>query len=184
MLAGADGSGRGSHPIGRRPHSHLVRERGLEPPPLAGPDPKSGVSAISPLARSPFDPPAPTIPARPRNHHRHLAAEPGNRRRSAPRGACDHNHRLHRRARSAQAADGIVHGGPWLSQLLPGAGRDRRPRPAGAGAVSTRGALAFAKSPERALVSRGLYAQRPGTGRALFWWWVRRVVGRAAPRFS
>ena len=29
----------------------LVRERGLEPPPLAGPDPKSGVSAISPLAR-------------------------------------------------------------------------------------------------------------------------------------
>jgi site-specific DNA recombinase len=30
---------------------NLVRERGLEPPPLAGPDPKSGVSAISPLAR-------------------------------------------------------------------------------------------------------------------------------------
>ena len=29
----------------------LVRERGLEPPPLAGPDPKSGVSAISPLAQ-------------------------------------------------------------------------------------------------------------------------------------
>src|SRR5712672_1967907 len=29
----------------------MVRERGLEPPPLAGPDPKSGVSAISPLAR-------------------------------------------------------------------------------------------------------------------------------------
>ena len=28
----------------------MVRERGLEPPPLAGPDPKSGVSAISPLA--------------------------------------------------------------------------------------------------------------------------------------
>jgi hypothetical protein len=30
----------------------LVRERGLEPPPLAGPDPKSGVSAISPLAQT------------------------------------------------------------------------------------------------------------------------------------
>jgi site-specific DNA recombinase len=30
--------------------SEVVRERGLEPPPLAGPDPKSGVSAISPLA--------------------------------------------------------------------------------------------------------------------------------------
>ena len=30
----------------------MVRERGLEPPPLAGPDPKSGVSAISPLAQS------------------------------------------------------------------------------------------------------------------------------------
>ena len=29
----------------------MVRERGLEPPPLAGPDPKSGVSAISPLAQ-------------------------------------------------------------------------------------------------------------------------------------
>ena len=29
----------------------LVRERGLEPPPLTGPDPKSGASAISPLAR-------------------------------------------------------------------------------------------------------------------------------------
>ena len=28
----------------------MVRERGFEPPPLAGPDPKSGVSAISPLA--------------------------------------------------------------------------------------------------------------------------------------
>jgi hypothetical protein len=28
-----------------------VRERGLEPPPLAGPDPKSGASAISPLAQ-------------------------------------------------------------------------------------------------------------------------------------
>ena len=28
----------------------LVRERGLEPPPLSGPDPKSGVSAIPPLA--------------------------------------------------------------------------------------------------------------------------------------
>ena len=30
----------------------VVRERGLEPPPLAGPDPKSGVSAISPLAQT------------------------------------------------------------------------------------------------------------------------------------
>jgi hypothetical protein len=29
----------------------MVRERGLEPPPLTGPDPKSGVSAISPLAQ-------------------------------------------------------------------------------------------------------------------------------------
>jgi hypothetical protein len=29
----------------------VVRERGLEPPPLTGPDPKSGASAISPLAR-------------------------------------------------------------------------------------------------------------------------------------
>jgi hypothetical protein len=29
---------------------NLMRERGLEPPPLSGPDPKSGVSAISPLA--------------------------------------------------------------------------------------------------------------------------------------
>src|SRR6185437_5451761 len=29
----------------------MVRERGLEPPPLAGPDPKSGVSAIPPLAQ-------------------------------------------------------------------------------------------------------------------------------------
>jgi hypothetical protein len=29
----------------------LVRERGLEPPPLSGPDPKSGVSAIPPLAQ-------------------------------------------------------------------------------------------------------------------------------------
>ena len=28
----------------------MVRERGLEPPPLTGPDPKSGASAISPLA--------------------------------------------------------------------------------------------------------------------------------------
>jgi hypothetical protein len=29
----------------------MVREKGLEPSPLAGPDPKSGVSAISPLAQ-------------------------------------------------------------------------------------------------------------------------------------
>ncbi len=29
----------------------LVRERGLEPPPFSGPDPKSGASAISPLAQ-------------------------------------------------------------------------------------------------------------------------------------
>lgn len=28
----------------------MVREKGLEPSPLAGPDPKSGASAISPLA--------------------------------------------------------------------------------------------------------------------------------------
>jgi hypothetical protein len=33
----------------------MVRERGLEPPPLTGPDPKSGVSAISPLARQPIN---------------------------------------------------------------------------------------------------------------------------------
>ena len=32
----------------------MVRERGLEPPPLTGPDPKSGASAISPLARRLF----------------------------------------------------------------------------------------------------------------------------------
>ena len=31
----------------------MVRERGLEPPPLTGPDPKSGASAISPLAQTP-----------------------------------------------------------------------------------------------------------------------------------
>ena len=30
----------------------MVRERGLEPPPLTGPDPKSGASAISPLAQT------------------------------------------------------------------------------------------------------------------------------------
>src|SRR5437867_2245077 len=30
----------------------VVRERGLEPPPLTGPDPKSGASAISPLAQT------------------------------------------------------------------------------------------------------------------------------------
>lgn len=29
----------------------MVRERGLEPPHLAAPDPKSGASAISPLPR-------------------------------------------------------------------------------------------------------------------------------------
>src|SRR5258707_14528849 len=34
----------------RCPSGKMVRERGLEPPPLTGPDPKSGVSAISPLA--------------------------------------------------------------------------------------------------------------------------------------
>ncbi|MCD6051439.1 MAG: hypothetical protein K0Q55_2843 [Verrucomicrobia bacterium] len=28
----------------------MVREKGLEPSPLTGPDPKSGASAISPLA--------------------------------------------------------------------------------------------------------------------------------------
>ena len=51
---------RGSSPSGERVAGHfrrsekrekMVRERGLEPPPLAGPDPKSGVSAISPLAQ-------------------------------------------------------------------------------------------------------------------------------------
>ena len=31
--------------------TEMVRERGLEPPPLSGPDPKSGVSAIPPLAQ-------------------------------------------------------------------------------------------------------------------------------------
>jgi hypothetical protein len=36
----------------------MVRARGLEPPPLAGPDPKSGASAIPPRA-----PPAATLPA-------------------------------------------------------------------------------------------------------------------------
>ena len=32
------------------PKQLMVRERGLEPPPLSGPDPKSGASAVSPLA--------------------------------------------------------------------------------------------------------------------------------------
>ncbi len=36
---------------GREKTLSMVRERGLEPPPLTGPDPKSGVSAISPLAQ-------------------------------------------------------------------------------------------------------------------------------------
>jgi hypothetical protein len=47
-----EGSGTGGYivEIGKVPGAVLVRERGLEPPPLAGPDPKSGVSAIPPLA--------------------------------------------------------------------------------------------------------------------------------------